>query len=134
MSKYDDMIDLPHPTSRKHPRMSMYERAAQFVPFAALTGYEEAIEETARRADSYIVLDEEGIRDLNDKLNYIVTNINDNIKVSVEYFVKDTKKDGGLYKTYIGNIRLIDEVEKKIIFKDKTIIYLRDIYHIEIIK
>lgn len=134
MSKYDDMIDLPHPTSRKHPRMSMYERAAQFAPFAALTGYEEAIEETARRVDSYIVLDEEGIRDLNDKLNYIVTNINDNIKVSVEYFVKDTKKDGGLYKTYIGNIRLIDEVEKKIIFKDKTIIYLRDIYHIEIIK
>lgn len=134
MSKYDDMIDLPHPTSRKHPRMSMYERAAQFAPFAALTGYEEAIEETARRVDSYIVLDEEGIRDLNDKLNYIVTNINDNIKVSVVYFVKDTKKDGGLYKTYVGNIRLIDEVEKKIIFKDKTIIYLRDIYHIEIIK
>lgn len=134
MSKYDDMIDLPHPTSRKHPRMSMYERAAQFAPFAALTGYEEAIEETARRVDSYVVLDEEGIRDLNDKLNYIVTNINDNIKVSVEYFIKDTKKDGGFYKTYVGNIRLIDEVEKKIVFKDKTIIYLRDIYHIEIIK
>lgn len=133
MSKYDDIIDTKYPFGLGHPRMSMHDRAAQFAPFAALTGYEEAIEETARQTDDLIMLDEEGIRELNEKLAYINNNLNKNIEVNIEYFVKDEKKQGGCYKMIKGIVKRIDEVEKILIFKDKTKIPLKYIYHIEII-
>lgn len=132
MSKYDDIINTKYPFGLGHPRMSMYDRAAQFAPFAALTGYEEAIDETARQTDDLIMLDEEGIRDLNDKLNYINSNLEKNIKVSIEHFIKDEKKKGGAYITTSAYIKRIDEVEKIIILKDKTRIPIKYIYHIDI--
>lgn len=133
MSKYDDIINLPHPKSLKHPSMSMYDRAAQFAPFAALTGYEEAIEETSRQTDEFIILDEESITILNDKLNYINSNINNHIEVSIEYFIKDDKKQGGTYKTIKGTVKKVDEIDKVIILNDKVKIPLKYIYHIEIL-
>lgn len=73
--EYDDIIDLPHPTSRKHPRMSLHDRAAQFAPFAALTGHEAAIKETARLTDRKAELSDEMIAELNDQINIIRDNI-----------------------------------------------------------
>lgn len=131
MSKYDDIINIPHPTSLKHPRMSMQARAAQFAPFAALTGYEEAIEETGRQTDEFIILDEESIAILNDKLNYLNSNLDKNTEVKIEYFMKDDKKQGGTYKTIKGIIKKIDEIDKVLILKDKTRISLINIINIE---
>lgn len=131
MSKYDDIINIPHPTSLKHPRMSMQARAAQFAPFAALTGYEEAIEETGRQTDEFIILDEESIAILNDKLNYLNSNLDKNTEVKIEYFIKDDKKQGGTYKTVKGIIKKIDEIDKVLILKDKTRISLIKIINIE---
>lgn len=73
--KYDDIINLPNPTSKNHPRMSLYARAAQFSPFAALTGHEAAIRETARRTDEKEILSDEVIAGLNEKLRIIAENI-----------------------------------------------------------
>ena len=93
--KYDDIINLPHPTSKKHPRMSLYARTAQFSPFAALTGHEAAIKETVRQTDAKQVLSEEVIAELNKKLYLIAETIGTQQMVEITYFVPDAKKDGG---------------------------------------
>ena len=100
--KYDDIINLPHPTSKKHPRMSLYARAAQFSPFAALTGHEAAIKETVRQTDAKQVLSEEVIAELNKRLYLIAETIGTQQMVEITYFVPDTKKDGGAYITCSG--------------------------------
>ena len=87
--KYDDIINLPHPTSKKHPRMSLYARAAQFSPFAALTGHEAAIKETVRQTDAKQVLSEEVIAELNKKLYLIAETIGTQQMVEITYFVPD---------------------------------------------
>ena len=87
--EYDDIIDLPHPTSRKHPRMSLHDRAAQFAPFAALTGHEAAIKETARLTDRKAELSDEMIAELNDQINIIRDNIGTDQIIAVTYFVPD---------------------------------------------
>ena len=97
--EYDDIIDLPHPTSRKHPRMSLHDRAAQFAPFAALTGHEAAIKETARLTDRKAELSDEMIAELNDQINIIRDNIGTDQIIAVTYFVPDEKKSGGEYMT-----------------------------------
>lgn len=131
MSKYDDIINTKYPFGLGHPRMSMYDRAAQFAPFAALTGYEEAIEETARQTDSFIMLDEEGLRDLNEKLNYLASH--KNTKVEIEYFIKDDKKEGGSYKTLEGIVRSVDDVNQLLIFIDKTKLEFNQILTIKLV-
>lgn len=131
MSKYDDIINTKYPFGLGHPRMSMYDRAAQFAPFAALTGYEEAIEETARQTDSFIMLDEEGLRDLNEKLNYLASH--KNTKVEIEYFIKDDKKEGGSYKTLEGIVRNVDDVNQLLIFIDKAKLEFNQILTIKLI-
>ena len=91
---YEDIINMEHPTSKKHPRMSMYARAAQFSPFAALTGHDDAVKEAARQTERFIELDEDSLARLNDKLNMIEENIDADIPVSITYFVPDERKDG----------------------------------------
>lgn len=100
MGKYDDIIDLPHFVSKKYPQMSMRDRAAQFSPFAALTGYDAEIKETARLTDKRIEFDEDVLDRLNERLNILRKCLDDgdvNPDVRITYFEKDLKKDGGKY-------------------------------------
>ena len=95
--KYDDIINLPHHVSKKHPQMSLHDRAAQFSPFAALTGHKAAINETARLTDEKQILSEDVIAKLNEQLNLIKENIGTNPIVTITYFVPDDRKSGGAY-------------------------------------
>ncbi len=128
---YDDIIELKNPTSRKHPRMSAYDRAAQFSPFAALTGHDAAIQETARLTQSRIELDEESLSVLNERLNIIGENLETNPIVSITYFVPDSKKSGGAYITKSGRVRKIDEFNHVVIFTDKTLVPIAEITEIK---
>ena len=109
MSRYDDIIHLPHPTSEKYPRLSMAQRAAQFNPFAALTGYEEAVDETGRLTDEERFLDEESISRINQRLIRLKMRLQGRPKVSVCYFEPDEKKSGGAYRHLAGTVQKIDE-------------------------
>lgn len=116
MNKYDDIIDLPHYTPRDHPRMSMQARAAQFAPFAALTGHEAMIKETARLTDDMIERDDETNAILNDRINNIREHINEHPEINIVYFMPDELKQGGTYQSISGKVKAIDEIEKKIVF------------------
>lgn len=129
--KYDDIINLPNPTSRNHPRMSLYARAAQFSPFAALTGHEAAIRETARRTDEKEILSDEVIAGLNEKLRVIAENIGSEQTVTITWFVPDERKSGGAYTTHSGVVKKINEYEHTIIMTDNTIIPIGQISEIE---
>ena len=118
MSKYDDIINLPHPEPKKHTRMSLENRAAQFSPFAALTGHNEAIKETERLTDQKIELEEDAITDINRTLMWIKDNIKSKPEVIVTYFVPDYKKTGGKYITATVNIAKIDELNHTVITAD----------------
>lgn len=130
MNKYEDIINLKHHVSEKHPRMSRESRAAQFAPFAALTGYDESIKETARLTDKRIELDEGLKIILNNKLQTILQNIKDNPEITFTYFIKDNKKQGGKYITVKGNVKKIDITNGYIILNDKTKIIIKDIINI----
>lgn len=131
-NRYADIIDLPHHTSDKHPRMSAIARAAQFSPFAALTGYDAEIKETARLTDEKIELDEDSVNDINAKLQYIKDNIDDNPEITLEYFVPDEKKSGGAYLTLNDRVRIIDEYERSIVFVSGKRVMIDDIYRINL--
>lgn len=131
-NRYADIIDLPHHTSSKHPRMSAIARAAQFSPFAALTGYDAEIKETARLTDEKIELDEDSVNDINAKLQYIKDNIDDNPEIMLEYFVPDEKKSGGAYLTLNDRVRIIDEYERSIVFVSEKRVMIDDIYRINL--
>ena len=111
--------------------MSMHDRAAQFSPFSALTGHDAAIKETARLTDKMIEFDEEQIVILNEKLQIVNEFKHLEEPVKIIYFVKDSRKSGGKYQEKIGIIKQIDEIERKIIFQDKSYIYIDDIVEIE---
>lgn len=128
--EYDDIINLPHPTSSRHPRMPMYDRAAQFAPFAALTGHSEAMQETARKTNERIELCESDCEKLNRKVLYILSHINEHPKVSFTYFKEDGLKEGGEYLTKTGNIKKWDDYKRLFILEDQTSICLKDIIHI----
>ena len=121
---YDDILDLPHPTSKKHPRMSMAARAAQFAPFAALTGYGDAIKETARITDQQLELDENEKARLNEKLQLLRQHLPGKPKITITYFVPDTKKAGGSYQTITGFVKKLQEYERRLIMTNGTIIPL----------
>lgn len=129
--KYDDIINLPNPTSKSHPRMSLYARAAQFSPFAALTGHEAAIRETARQTDEKEILSDEVIAGLNEKLRVIAENIGSEQIVTITWFVPDERKSGGAYMTHSGVVKKINEYEHTIIMTDNTIIPIGQISEIE---
>lgn len=132
MNKYKDIINLPHHVSKTRNPMSLYNRAAQFAPFAALTGYDEAIKEKARLTEQRIELSDEFKNILNQKLQILNKNINSQPKVTITYFELDNKKSGGVYKTISGNIKRIDEYNKKLIFLDKNELRFNEIHDIEI--
>ena len=105
MNTYKDIIDHPHYQSKTRPHMSMLQRAAQFAPFAALSGYDEAVHETERFTDVRVDLDEDEMALLNDKLQYLYVAKDSHPHVSITYFVKDLSKEGGSYETLTGTIR-----------------------------
>lgn len=131
MGKYDDIINLPHHISKEHPQMSMYMRAAQFAPFAALTGHDSAIQETARITESQVELEEEAKKILDKKLGLIREHINEHPQITITYFVPDKRKTGGSYRSYSGRLRDIDESEQKLIMTDDNEIYLSSISEID---
>lgn len=127
---YDDIIDLPHHQSKTRPHMSIYDRSAQFSPFAALTGYEAAVKEMARLTNQRIELSEELEEVLSARLTLLQENSKDQSEIFVTYFVADEKKSGGAYVTITGVVKRIDEYERIIIMKDQTRILIDDIVEI----
>lgn len=112
--KYEDMLYLPHPVSPTHPRMPLQDRAAQFSPFAALTGYDDALRETARLTERFIELDEDGKQEIDRQISYLQQHPLDTVPVKIIYFVPDEKKDGGSYTAVEGCVRKIDENTKSL--------------------
>ena len=128
--RYDDIIHLPHPELRGHPRMSAQDRAAQFAPFAALTGHEEAIRETARLTESRRILSEERIAVLNEKLQILAEHPDRRDPVSITYFLPDKRKEGGAYITHTGIVHRIDSYERTVNMEDGTVIPIGEISEI----
>ena len=131
MDDYSDIINLPRPVSKTRMPMSLRDRAAQFAPFAALTGYDEAIGETARLTDSKHVLSDEEARELNQKLRFLKENLGSRPLVTVRFFLPDSRKSGGSYLTYQGNLRRINYVERELVFTDDHTINIDDVVSIE---
>lgn len=131
--RYDDIMYLPHHQSTTRAQMSLHDRAAQFAPFAALTGHEAAIEETARLTEDEITLDDTALADINDRLYEISQHLSEQWKVSVTYFRPDTKKQGGAYLTDVGTIRKINEIEQFIIMDSGICIKMEQIIKIEVV-
>lgn len=125
---YDDIINLPNPTSKKHKRMSMIDRAAQFSPFAALTGYGAVIAETARITASRKELDEEKKSEIDSRLRLAISEPHK--EVSIEYYVDDLLKEGGSYEIYVGTIDKVDLVNR-ILVTSSGIIPIDDIVEIQ---
>jgi len=132
MGMYDDIINLPHHVSKKHPQMSKEARSAQFAPFAALTGYDDLVKETARITCNKKELAEEEKVILDAKLKIIQQKINTMPKVGFTYFVQDAKKNGGSYVTIVGNVKRIDRYKRVIVLQDNTEIPMGDIVDIEV--
>jgi hypothetical protein len=128
MKNYDDIINLPHHISANHAPMSLDKRAAQFAPFAALTGYDEEIEETARFVDEKLPLDDDRLDKLNKALQYLDEHQSEKPLVTVTHFVADKQKSGGIYQVYTGNLRFFDSVELVLKFTDRTEIAVEDLF------
>ena len=130
-NKYDDIINLPHHRSEARPHMSAYDRAAQFSPFAALTGYDDAVEETARLTDEKAELTDDAKELLNAKILTLAQVIDTAPTVSITYFVPDRKKEGGAYVTVRGQVTSIDEYERVLVIDRKTTVPIDTIREIE---
>ena len=131
MKHYDDILHLPHPVSKKHRQMPIADRAAQFMPFAALTGYDSAIRETGRLTDEKIELDEEALTALDMKFQLLMKAIDEEPEASVTYFKPDQRKDGGAYLTETGKIGKIDEYQRLVIMRSGVRIPMDDILQID---
>lgn len=128
--KYDRILNLPHPVSKEHPPMPLSNRAAQFSPFAALTGHEELIREAARLTDSFIELDEDQKEQLNQQLRTIREHLEQEPECEITYFQPDAKKDGGAYVTLCGKIKKIDEYTRRILLTDGTVLPVMHLFSI----
>ena len=128
---YDDIIDLPRHVSPRRAQMSLSGRAAQFAPFAALSGYDGAVQETARLTDRCVELDEESLAILNQQLTLLMSAITEQPEVTLTYFEPDEKKSGGAYHSVTGKVRRIDEAGREIILTDGRRIPLDRVYGIE---
>lgn len=129
---YDDIIALPHPEPRTHPRMSLHDRAAQFSPFAALTGHSAAIAETGRLTDSRITLDESEMARVDAELQRLQELLPSRPTVSITYFVPDERKAGGSYQTITGKVKRIDTVNGVLLLTDQRVIPIPDIFDVAI--
>lgn len=132
MGNYDDIIDLPHHVSSTRPRMPMIDRAAQFQPFRALTGYEDAVRETARLTDRRMELTEEEKARLDAALQRLMDSISSRPQVSVTWFQPDKRKAGGAYVTTTGRLKKIDDLEGALILLGGERIVIEDILDIQI--
>lgn len=128
---YDDIIHLPHHVSKTRPQMSLEDRAAQFSPFAALTGYDAAILETGRLTEDKLELGEETQAILDRKQRYLAEIIDTKPEITVTYFVPDEKKSGGAYSTVTGFLKRIDEYGRVLMLTDGRKIQLDAIFDIE---
>ena len=133
MGKYDDIIHLPRPVSQRHAPMSIQDRAAQFSPFAALTGYDAIIAESGRLTQPQILLDEGGKALLDEKLQQIRVRLSNRPRVSFTCFQPDEKKAGGAYCTLAGQVKKIDDYERSVVLADGTAIAIDQIVQIDIL-
>ena len=131
MEKYREIIDLPHHVSKTRPQMPMSDRAAQFAPFAALTGYDAAIKETGRLTDERIELDEEALTALDMKYQLLMDAFDDAPEVTITYFQPDERKAGGKYITATSAVKKIDDCERRITMRDGTRIPMDDVLSID---
>ena len=132
MNNYDDIRNHSRYKLKRHQPMSMWSRAAQFSPFAALTGYDDEIDEAARLTDRREELTEDELNDLNQAFQKLLERASDRPLVTVTYFQPDERKDGGKYVSYTGRFRFFDETERILHFTDRTEIPVDDVFHIEI--
>ena len=132
MGKYNDILNMPHHVSSTRPHMSMHDRAAQFSPFAALVGYDDAVKETARLTNEKQELTADKIADLNQKIAFLTEHADERPEITIEYFIPDEKKTGGIYVTLSGNFRRIDEYNHNMVFTSGEEIPLNDIFEIEL--
>ena len=131
MEKYKDIINLPHKQSSKRPHMSLLDRAAQFAPFAAPTGYDDAIKETGRLTDERIEMSEEKLAVLNERYQILVDHLGDEPEVTITYFVPDIYKTGGSYITTTGVVKKLDTYERLITMVDGSRILMDDVLLLE---
>ena len=130
-SKYDEIMGLPHHVSRTRPQMPMSDRAAQFAPFAALTGYDSTIKETGRLTDEKIELDEEALTTLDMKYQFLMDALDDEPEVTITYFQPDERKAGGKYVSATGTVKKVDDFERRITMQDGTKIPMDDVLSID---
>lgn len=134
MRNYDDIKHLSRPQYPDLPPMSIHDRAAQFSPFAALVGYEDAVEETARLTDYRREMEQDEINELNRQLQELAEKLSERPKIRVTYFIRDKKKEGGRYSSKIGNARTIDQAENRIVFTDGESVKIKDMYSVVFIE
>lgn len=133
-NNYDDIKHLTRPQYDDLPPMSISDRAAQFSPFAALVGYDDAVAETARLTDSRLALTEDEIFELNANLNRLLDCLEEQPEIKVTYFVPDEKKSGGRYVEKVGMVRIYDEYSQELVFMDKVRINIQDIVDLIILE
>ena len=131
---YEDIMGLEHHQSKTHPHMSIHDRAAQFAPFSALTGHGAAIAETARLTEQEVTLDEYVAEEIDEKLQWLVQNLESKPQVTITYFVPDEKKEGGAFAQKTGCVKKLDSYQKTILFTDDTCIAIEKIKDIAIDK
>lgn len=129
--KYDDLLNLPHHQSDRRPHMTIHDRAAQFSPFAALTGHRGVIEEEERQTEGFRELDESRMELLDEKLQILRRNQSARPEVRIRYFVSDERKAGGAYLEADGRFRKVDEEKKQIVMEDGTAVYIEEIWDIQ---
>ena len=130
-SKYNEIMNLPHHVSKTRPQMPMSDRAAQFAPFAALTGYDDAVKETGRLTDDKIELEESSLNELNAKIQLLRENLADAPVITFTYFKPDERKAGGAYLTTTGTVKKLDDYERQIVLQDGTKLPMDDILDME---
>ena len=128
---YEDLLPLPHHVSATRPRMSMADRAAQFSPFAALTGYDGVLQEAARQTEEKIDLSEDDLNRLNRRLRYWNTHSSDELEMSITYFQPDETKEGGFYQTISGRLKQLDSVAGVLLLDGDRKIPLRDLFSLD---
>lgn len=133
-SRYDDIINLPHHVSPTRPRMSVYDRAAQFAPFAALVGYDDAVAETARLTENRPALDEQEQESINAQLSWIAGRIGEQPEVCIRYFVPDDRKKGGTVVAVSGRVRRISADKNTLVLTNNDLIPIGDIVEILTLK
>lgn len=129
---YDDILHLPHHVSEKHPPMSMNDRAAQFAPFSALTGYEDVIAETGRPTERFFELDEQEAAELDRRLELLIAKLPEHPAVAVTCFVPDERKSGGAYRTVTGKVEKISAAARTIVMTDGRAIPLENIASLDV--